>query len=75
MNLSYGQADDEPEAQVILTIDTRPKSSFDARNSQEVFTCYECIHCQEKSNQTIRMCQPDVNMCFVRFLCLREFPS
>jgi len=59
--------ENEPEARVMLIVDTRPKSSIDTKNFLETFACHECMNCQEKSNLTTRTCQFGINMCFVNF--------
>jgi hypothetical protein len=56
--------DNEPEVQVILTVDTHPKSDIDVIKS-ESFTCHECTNCNQKSDITTRICESDINMCYV----------
>jgi hypothetical protein len=60
----------EPDAQVILSVDTRPKSSANFEDNQisEPFACHECINCNLKSDLTTRICASGINMCYVSFL-------
>lgn len=64
--------DNEPDAQVILSVDTRPKSEDDLVSLQddqpsEPFACFECTNCNQQSTLTTRVCSSDVNMCYVYF--------
>jgi hypothetical protein len=59
-------SEQEPDVNVILSVDTRPKSSSDIQNSiPEPFSCHECTNCNRKSDLTTRVCESDINMCYV----------
>jgi hypothetical protein len=58
--------DNEPEVQVILTVDTHPKSDIDVINSpNDQISCHECTNCNKKSDITTRICESNINMCYV----------
>ncbi len=60
--------ENEPDVHVILSVDTRSKSSINDANSQEPFACHECTNCNDKSGVTTRICESDINMCYVNFI-------
>jgi hypothetical protein len=76
VGIIYCQDDDnpplienEPDVQVILSVDTRPKTSIDVPNDQtsKSFACYECTNCNRKADLITRVCESGINMCYVNF--------